>query len=566
MNKLWQFRTQSSACPPLADTAQALGISPRLAGLLWQRGFTTLKDMDEFLSPGLRHLMRPAAIAGLTQAAEALALSLGRGESLVVWGDYDVDGITSTALILDFLRLRGIEAGYYLPARLEEGYGLNAAGLEKLAAQGVKTVLTVDCGISALAEAERARELGLNLIITDHHLPGPALPKAAAVANPKLCPGPGQDLAGVGVAFFLAGAVNRLLPGEPVDMRQLLDLVAMGTLADVVSLTGQNRILVKNGLLLMSEAKRPGVCALKDVSGYNPKSAMEAGQVVFGLAPRINAAGRLGLAEAALRLLLAQDMETARPLAEALDQMNVKRRQEEEAISAEAKVQAEEQAHLPGMVLFSPNWHQGVIGIVASRVVEAHYRPTLILTSEHDHIKGSGRSIPEFDLYLALCACQDLLISFGGHRQAAGLSLAPENLPALRERFAKAAADQLGLSRPLPSLCLEGELSFADIHQPFLKELELLGPYGCGNPEPVFASGPLSVRSRRAFGTNHVSLDVRDNQAGVTLRAKAWRMADKLGPQTSGQTLRLAFTPRLDTYNGLASIELSVRDFRAGDA
>jgi single-stranded-DNA-specific exonuclease len=198
--------------------------------------------------------------------------------------------------------------------------------------------------------------------------------------------------------------------------------------------------------------------------------------------------------------------------------------------------------------------------------VEAHYRPTLILTSEHDHIKGSGRSIPEFDLYLALCACQDLLISFGGHRQAAGLSLAPENLPALRERFAKAAADQLGLSRPLPSLCLEGELSFADIHQPFLKELELLGPYGCGNPEPVFASGPLSVRSRRAFGTNHVSLDVRDNQAGVTLRAKAWRMADKLGPQTSGQTLRLAFTPRLDTYNGLASIELSVRDFRAGDA
>lgn len=562
MQKIWRPRAECDIPTFLAQWADKLSVSPRLAGLLWQRGQRSLEAMDAFLCPGLRHLMRPEEIPGLTDAARALADVLTRGETLAVWGDYDVDGVTASAVVVDFLRRRGYAARPYIPARLEEGYGLNRQGLERLREEGVHAVLTVDCGISATAEALRATELGLTLIISDHHLPGPELPQARAVVNPKLAEGPGVDLAGVGVAFFLMAALNKLLPGDPIDIRPFLDLVALGTLADVVSLSGPNRILVKNGLLVIAEAPRPGILALKEASGYAARARLEASQVVFGLAPRINAAGRLGRADEALALLLAPGLDSARPLAEMLNDLNIKRRAEEDAIVTEAMEQALPQAQSPGIVLYAPHWHQGVIGIVASRVVEAHYRPTLILTEEQGRIKGSGRSISEFDLHAALTACASLLSSFGGHRQAAGLSLAHDNLEGLRLRFPQAVTDQLGPEMPLPSLKLDGELPFGDIHQAFLKELDLLGPFGCGNPEPVFTSGPVTVRSRRAFGANHVSLDVRDDTAGVTLRAKAWRQADALGPDIQGKTLRLAFTPKLDTYNGLASVELRLKDWK----
>ncbi|MBI4806145.1 MAG: single-stranded-DNA-specific exonuclease RecJ [Desulfovibrio sp.] len=564
MRKTWRPRASSPPPECLRDWAVSLCVSPRLAGLLWDRGLTSVEDMDMFLSPGLRHLMPPEAIPGLADAARALAQALEAGMKLTIWGDYDVDGVTATALLVDFLRRRGFPAGHYIPARLEDGYGLSIRGLEKLSSSGTEVVLTVDCGISAVEEAERARELGLTLVITDHHLPGPQLPNAAAVANPKLSDGPGRDLAGVGVAFFLAAALNKMLPGDPVDIRQFLDLAAMGTLADVVSLTGQNRILVKNGLLLLSEASRPGVFALKEASGYYPRAPLEASQVTFGMAPRINAAGRLGHAGEALALLLAPDLETARPLAKTLDEFNAKRRQEEDAISSEAMEQANAQSGQPAMVLHAPHWHQGVIGIVASRVVDAHYRPTLIITADNGKLKGSGRSIPEVDLHAALVSCQDLLLAYGGHHQAAGLSLAPENLDCLREVFRQAVQVQLGQANPTPTLRLDGELSFKEIHQELLKELDLLGPFGCGNPEPVFSSASLNVKARRVFGANHVLLDVRDEDAEVTLRAKAWRMAGEIGPEMQGKKVRLAFTPRLDTYNGLASVELRVKDWANG--
>ncbi len=566
MRTIWRQRGLEPAPDFLETWARGLSISPRLAGMLWNRGLRTQEDMDVFLSPGLRHLAPPESIPGLAEAARALAGALERGERLAVWGDYDVDGVTSTALMVEFLRLRGHGIIPYIPARLEEGYGLSMPGLERLAAQGVSTVLTVDCGISAVEEVRRARELGLSLVITDHHLPGESLPEALAVANPKLGDCPGRDLAGVGVAFFLACALNRMLPGQALDMRRFLDLVALGTLADVVSLTGQNRVLVKNGLLLIAEAGRPGIMALKDVAGYAPKARLEASQVSFGLAPRINAAGRLGRADEALSLLLARDLAEAGPYAATLDQLNTQRRQEENEISEQALDQAKAQAQAgePALVLHAPHWHQGVIGIVASRVVEAHYRPTLILTGDGPKLKGSGRSIPEVDLHRALSDCQEHLLTFGGHHQAAGLSLAPENLEALTRDFRARVAAQLaqgGDAQPRPTLRLDGELPFGEIGQMLLKELDMMGPFGCGNAEPVFCSPPVSVRSRRVFGNNHVTLELRDPDAGVTLRAKAWRMAESLGAEVAGKTLRLAFTPRLDCYNGLASVELRVRDW-----
>lgn len=545
--------------------ADNLAISPLLARLLWRRGLRSPEAMDVYLNPGLKHLAPLEDLPGLTTAAEVVAEALSAGRTPAIWGDYDVDGVTATALLAHFLRARGFSPLYYLPNRLEHGYGMNVEGVEELAARGAGLLITVDCGIADHAPVARARELGLGVVVTDHHLPGESLPEAHAVCDPRLGACAGADLAGVGVAFLLAAALNRMLPGAPVDIRDYLDLVALGTIADVVPLTGQNRILTKNGLLLIAEGRRPGIAALKEAAGYAPTAELGAGQVAFGLAPRINAAGRLGAAQTALDLLLASDVTAARPLAAELDAMNAERRRTEEEILEQAQAQAGTEAAQGrhGLVLFAPHWHQGVIGIVASRVVEAHYRPTLIVCEEDGVLKGSGRSIPEVDLHAALAGCADLFLRFGGHRQAAGFSMKPAGLDALRERFSTAVAAQTGGETLSACLKVDAELPFADVDFTLLKEIESMQPFGMGNPEPVFASPEVRVASRRVFGKNHVSLDLREDASNRTLRAKAWRMAEELGPRVAGASLRFAFTPRIDRYNGAATIELNVRDWNA---
>ncbi|MFW5836929.1 MAG: single-stranded-DNA-specific exonuclease RecJ, partial [Desulfovibrionaceae bacterium] len=303
------------APPNLAELAEELSISPVLASILHRRGMSTARDMDLFLSPHLRHLCRPETVPGLGGAAAAVAAAVERGERIAVWGDYDVDGVTSTALLVSFFKARGLDVLRHLPNRIEEGYGLNVGGLKRLAEAGAGLVVTVDCGISAHAEVAAAHDMGLKVVVTDHHLPGGGLPPAEAVCDPRLGECPCPDLAGVGVAFMLAGALNSMLSGEPMDLRDLLDLVALGTIADVVPLKGHNRILVKNGLLLLKDCARPGITALKEAAGYAARAPLGAGQVAFGLAPRINAAGRLEDPNIALDLLLAPDLDTARPLA-----------------------------------------------------------------------------------------------------------------------------------------------------------------------------------------------------------------------------------------------------------
>ncbi|THB71622.1 MAG: single-stranded-DNA-specific exonuclease RecJ, partial [Desulfovibrio sp.] len=441
MPKRWTTPPATPLPPQAAQWADALSISPFLAQLLWQRGLDSAEAMDLFLNPGLSRLPQPTELPGLDQAAGHLAASLGSNARIAVWGDYDVDGVTSSALLLDFFQQREIEAQAYLPHRSEEGYGLNIPGIELLAKQGVGLLLTVDCGVSDIEPIARARELGMDVIVTDHHLPGDQAPDVCAMVNPKLgpCNVPGlTDLAGVGVAFYLAAALNRRLPGEPLDMREFLDLVALGSLADVVPLTNVNRILVKNGLLKISEAKRPGIAALKEVAGFTAGADLNSTQVVFGLGPRINAAGRLDDARSALDLLLSPDMVTARPYAENLNQMNKARRKIEDEIHSEALEQAQNiltDDSRAGLVLYAPHWRSGVVGIVASRVVEAMYRPTLILCDDNGSIKGSGRSIPECNIHQAITQCADLCAHFGGHHQAAGLTLAdPDHLAPLMDR------------------------------------------------------------------------------------------------------------------------------------
>ncbi len=564
---IWKARGQGSWPPSTASMAESLSVSPLIVELLWNRGLTNLEDMDKFLSPLLRHMAGPDEIPGLAKAAEAIAHGVNEGRKLAVWGDYDVDGITATAVVKQFFAMRGIEVMHHLPNRMEDGYGMNIPGVERLEADGARMLLTVDCGISDMEPIARARELGMIVVVSDHHLPGDELPDAHAVCNPRLKEGgPCADLAGVGVAFMLMVALNRLLPGEPLDVRPLLDLVALGTIADVVRLTGQNRILVKNGLLLIREAKRPGIAALKVVSDYERQADLGAGQIGFNLAPRINAAGRMGDPGKALELLLSDDFDKAMSIAEELNSINLERRRQEQDISDEALAQAESMKHMSGLVLHADHWHPGIIGIVASRLAEKYYRPTLMLClpeAGEDILKGSGRSISEFDLFEGLKAISPILNGFGGHEQAAGMSILPENLQALREQFNAQVVEQVGPDFLTPTLKLDHELGFSNINNTLLNELEMLQPFGMGNPEPVFASKPVTVAEYGTFGRDreHVKLILADNETGARLPGKAWRMADKLTREVQGRTMRFAFTPKIDRFRGIPKIDLRIRDW-----
>ena len=563
----WRQRQTLAGREPaaLAAWADELHISDFLARLLWHRGQTTPEDMEIFLSPGLRHLPPLEKWPDLIHCARLLAGELTPDRTVAIWGDYDADGITASAILIEFLRKRGIATLSHIPERLHQGYGLNQEGLQNLKARGADVVITVDCGISNIEEVEAAREMGLQIFVTDHHLPGRELPGARAIVNPCLGECPYPQASGAAVAFLLAAALNRMLPGEPVDIRDYLDLAALGTIADIVELNITNRILVKNGLLCLSEARRPGIFALKEISKLPPTAPMGSGQVSFGLAPRINAAGRMGSPEQALQLLLAPDLSTARPLAAELEKHNLERRRVEKKTIEAAAQQAESMPEALGLVLYHQDWHKGIVGIAASRVVEQFNRPALLLTRDGDRLTGSGRSIADFDLYQGLQACSHLLLNFGGHRMAAGLSLQESSLQELREAFNHSVQQSFGEGMPPPAVDLDAGLDLGRVDLNLVQELDLLQPFGQGNPQPVFWSAPLQVKKHRFFGQNHVSIEVWDHRAGVNMLGKAWRQAQSLGPEVRGQEVVLAFTPRLNHYNGLTSIDLQIRDWKKAE-
>jgi single-stranded-DNA-specific exonuclease len=562
----WQLKTPTPEAAldreQLLRMGERLEVSSLLVHLMTLRGLTCESDMDKFLSPGLRYLHSLDKWPGVEDGAILLCSAIKANRRIAVWGDYDVDGITATALVKDFLASRNVDVIHYIPDRLDFGYGLHVEGIRSLAEQGVGLLLTVDCGIANTEEIREAKRLGLQVIVTDHHLPGQELPEADVIINPKLEGWPTPNLAGVGVGFLLMGAVNRLLPGPPSDIRDYLDLVALGTVADVVPLDDQNRILVKNGLLLIKEGRRPGIQALKEISGMSPDENVGTGSIGFALAPRINAAGRIGDPDLAVRLLLSKDPEEARQLATKLDKLNAKRKLEEQRILEEAITQAESQLHLPGLVLHSEHWHSGIIGIVASRIVERFHRPCLILTKENGIFKGSGRSTPSFDLYQALLSCKQCLYKFGGHRQAAGLKLEPFQLANLKNLFAWAVEEQLGANPAPPILELDAELPFSMITATLFKELDLLQPYGQGNPRPIFLSPPLSVLRHRFFSQKkHLELHLSDTTDGTNMRAVAWRQGERWKDAAlGGRRIKIAYTPRLSKFNGLQQIELAVQD------
>lgn len=560
-------------------------VSPKLAQVFWNRGLKNKEQIQSFLNPTLKNLIHPEEWNGMTEASSLLAEGFKAGKTLAIWGDYDVDGTTSTALVIQVLSYYGLPYLWHLPNRITEGYGLNSENIEILYNQGAQMLLTVDCGISDIKPIQKAKELGMTVILSDHHKPSTELPCADVICNPRIGVSPTSSLAGVGVTFYLMLALNPLLAEitqkEKLDMRYCLDLVALGTLADMVPLEEQNRILVKNGLLKITDADRPGIAALKIVSKHSPTAKLTAGQVVFNLAPRINAAGRMADASLALKLLISEDHDDARKYAQILDQNNTARRQEEEIITKEAHEKAIKDEENPAIIVTGENWNQGIIGIVASRLVEKYHRPVFVFTRDGDAYKGSARSISSIDIHAALIHCEDLILTYGGHPMAAGLRVLPENIEPFREKFFQYIKDMFGNAPFIENLKIEAELNFVEASDfLFLKELEEMHPFGMGNPEPIFVSPPLVLRKQRLFGykKEHVTLDLWDETTNITLQAKAWRQADRfqLSPEMAyatgqgikrnktleGVRIQIAYSPSLDYYNGVSSINIKIRDWK----
>ena len=571
----WYMR-QGPEPEPSRELAEKLHISPFLQDVLWRRNLVQDKDINAYLDARLSGLINPEQWPQIPEAADFIVQSLLAGKKLVVWGDYDVDGTTSTALVLDILQFHGFNALWHIPDRHREGYGINVNGIEKLAEIGCQLLLSVDSGIADVKAITRARELGIDVVVSDHHLPPDPLPPSTIFFNPRMgdpekvpCP----HLAGVGVAFFLMAAVNQRLgaiTGRLYKMDQVLDLVALGTLADVMRLTGQNRILVRGGLARLTHPLRPGIAALKAVSGMHTNAPVSASQVSFKLAPRINAAGRMRHARLALQLLRSRNFNQSMELAQALDELNTTRRDTEQIILEEARSQAVEHIRTSGkcgLVLYGKQWHPGIIGIVATRIIEEFHVPCIIICDDKDTLKGSGRSIPGFDLYACLSEIPDHLLAFGGHRQAAGVRIMPGYLEAFRKDFQEATRKRLETPGE-QIIWLDGVLGFrdagSDLH---LRELALMEPFGPGNTEPVFLSNPVQVLARNTFRSRHdsVELKLRDTVDEHVLQAKGWGMADKIDKDIVGQTIRIAYTLRRENRYGFMGPELTIKDFGPAD-
>jgi single-stranded-DNA-specific exonuclease len=552
-----------------ARLSRELGLDPLAARVLACRGLSDPADVGRFLDPKLADLPDPFLMSGMERAVGRLARALEAGERIALYGDYDVDGVTSTALLAGFLRAAGGDVVTYVPHRLVEGYGLNTDAVRRLAEGGARLLVSLDCGITSVAEVRAAAELGVDAVVVDHHTVPVELPAAVAILNPHQprCGYPYKPLAAVGVTFCLAMALRKRLREagrfgatrpEP-NLRQALDLVALGTVADVVPLTGVNRILVRWGLEELARTGRPGLRALKRVAGIADGAPVGAGQVGFRLGPRLNAAGRLDDAGRGVRLLLSRDEAEATALADELDRENRARQEIEHQILEQAVVQAEERvaAGARGLVLWRESWHPGVVGIVASRVVERFHRPAVLVGVANGAGKGSGRSIEAFHLHDALAACAEHLQRFGGHKHAAGVTVDPAALPAFRGAFEAFAAAHLADEDLVPRCRIEGRFEVEAVSEQAALALEKLAPYGAGHPEPLFAvrGRPRKARTVGAGGT-HLKLAFRPG-----LDAIGFSLGDRLG--VCAGEIEAAVTLGFDEWDGARRLQLRIRDLRA---
>jgi single-stranded-DNA-specific exonuclease len=569
--RIWQTIACDDA--PAMVLAKELGVSPVTARLLCIRGLGAPDDARRFLAPRLDDLYDPFRLAGLSTAVDRILTAINSKQRIAIHGDYDVDGVTSTVILRRALELLGADVVHFIPERLRDGYGLQPATIDRLQQDGARLIISVDCGIRAGEAATRARELGVDLIITDHHEPGAELPQALAVINPKRhdCTYPDKNLAGVGVALKLVQALCTCT-GHSNWLPAFVKVAAIGTLADVVPLTGENRIIAKLGLGMLSKGPhKVGLRALLDVCGLTGR-AIDSYHIGFVLAPRVNAAGRMSTPDIAARLLLAADEtmgEEARALAEQLDAENLRRQQEEAEIVAEAKKIVETDLEVGSrtvLVVAGEGWHRGVIGIVASKLVDAFHRPAIVISTDGEMAHGSCRSIPSFNMLAALESCAEVMSKFGGHKQAAGLTLDTGRIRELRARVNDFADERLGPDDLRPRLWIDGSLTFRSINEQVVSELSTLAPFGAGNPCPIFRTSRVEiVDGPRRLKDRHLKMAFK--QDGRILRGIAWRASERETFVAEHRAaIDLAFSLENDTYNGERYLQLSVADFRAPES
>lgn len=556
--KLWRLAKTDSELKRCL--AKKLNISEVIAQILINRGLRDEKMAAEFLYGDIENLYDPYLLKDMERAVQRIKCAIKNNEKIIVYGDYDVDGITATALVVRVLKRLGASVDYYIPDRQSEGYGLNQPAIENLYKAGIKLLITVDCGISAVAEVTSAQNK-VDIIITDHHQPPGVLPAAYAVINPKRndCSYPDKNLAGVGVAFKLCQALWHVSQNGG-DVFDYLDFVAIGSIADIVPLLGENRILVKRGLELLNKTKNPGLQALFRICNIEK---IDAGKVGFVIAPRLNAAGRIGQGTAGVELLLAEDVEYAVKLAGFLEEQNVRRQAVEKDIlmAAETLLEEYDLRHNKVIVLSGANWHSGVIGIVASRLLDKYYRPVIVI-SENDGVgKGSCRSIPNFDIYSALSQCEDILLKFGGHKMAAGLSINVDKISALRERLNNIASESLKDEDYIPVLNIDAMLSLHEIDNAFLEQLACLAPHGMGNPKPLFASASIIPENIKTLGKDrrHLKLIARQQHARQTVIS--WEMGH-MAEYLSNHRIDVAFVPEFNEWQGRRTIQLCAHDIK----
>ncbi len=566
MIKDWIF--DSSADQEEIDKlSNELNISSVLCRILFNRDITNFVEARSFFKPTLSELHDPYLMKDMDKAVTRIKTAIENSEKILVYGDYDVDGTTSVSLMTLFLRKINANVDYYLPDRYTEGYGISKEGVSFAIKENFALIISLDCGIRANANIQYAADNNIDFIVCDHHLPGNILPPAIAILDPKRpdCNYPFKELSGCGIGFKLiqAYAISSNVPER--EVHNLLDLVAVSICADIVPIIGENRILTYWGLKKLNSSPLPGFAGLIHIAGRRNK--LDVSDVVFGIAPRINAAGRIRHAGEAVRLLLSESKEAVEEGAKNLNEMNVERRSYDEQITREAleMIQGKELENAKSTVLFHESWHKGVIGIVASRLIEHYYRPTIILTKSNGKATGSARSVKGFNVYDAISNCEDLLVQFGGHKYAAGLTMELDKIDQFITRFEDSVSSTINEGDLIPKLKIDEKILFDDIDFNFFRILERMEPFGPGNPSPVFVSEQVFCKSVRVVGDHHLKMFLAQKGSKNRFEAIAFKMGTFLNEVSNKKPFNIAFHLELNDFQSEKSLQLVVKDIKFSD-
>ena len=557
MNKNWQvYQVDEEKIQQLMEKYK---INKLLATILVNRDIIEKEQIEKFLNPKRNDFYNPFEMPDMNVAIERIIKAIKNNEKVVIYGDYDVDGITSVTVLKSFLEELGLKVSEYIPNRLQEGYGLNKSAVDQIYEQGNKLMITVDCGISAIEEVKYANELGIETIITDHHEPGNELPNAIAVVDAKRKDSkyPCRNLAGVGVVFKVIQAISMKLGLDEKEYLKYLDIVCIGTISDIVPLVDENRVIVKLGLKLVEQTKNLGLKAILEGTGY---SKIDSNTISFGVAPRINACGRMGHQEEALKLFLTKETKEVKELTQKLNDYNKLRQETEKNIYNEAITQIEEKnlAKKNTIVVMGKNWHHGVIGIVSSKITEMYFKPSILLCEEDEYGKGSGRSIPGFDLYEALTECGDVIEKFGGHSMAVGINIKKNKFEEFKEKLEE-ISKQKHIEEIVPILRIDAQISLDEIDKNMVDSLKELEPYGEGNKMPLFVFKNLKIDSIRALSDGkHLKLTVKDNKNIVN--AIGFNLGQLSNEYKIGDKIDIVGNLEINTFNGVDNIQINIKD------